>query len=118
MNVRRWLILALIGGPLIGVALAGAVSRPSDPTPMVASMQLALYILGYNPGPIDGLYGRRTVAALTTYAQERRIVLNQATAELVVTLLAAEASEALHDAARTAEPPQGRGLRMLPVYQW
>jgi hypothetical protein len=118
MNVRRWLILALIGGPLIGVALVGAVSRPSDPTPMVASMQLALRILGYDPGPIDGLSGPRTVAALMAYAQDRRIVLNQATAELVVMLLAAEASKALHHVEHPGEALQIRGLRTLPVYQW
>jgi peptidoglycan hydrolase-like protein with peptidoglycan-binding domain len=118
MNVRRWLIPVLVGGQLLGVALAGAASRPADPTPTVAFMQLALRILGYDPGPIDGLSGPRTVAALMAYAQDRRIVLNQATAELVVMLLAAEASKALHHVEPPGEALQIRGLRTLPVYQW
>jgi peptidoglycan hydrolase-like protein with peptidoglycan-binding domain len=118
MNVRHWLILAIVGGQLLGVALAGAASRPSDPSPAVAFMQLALRILGYDPGPIDGLYGRHTIAALTTYAHERQIVLNRATAELVVTLLAAEASEVLDRSAPAGESIGAPGLKMLPVYQW
>jgi hypothetical protein len=52
------------------------------------------------------------------YAQDRRIVLNQATAELVMMLLAAEASKALHHVEPPGEALQIRGLRTLPVYQW
>ena len=118
MNVRRWLILAIVGGQLIGVALVGAAPRPSDPTPTVAFMQLALRILGYDPGPIDGLSGRRTIAALTAYAHERQVVLNRATAELVMTLLAAEASAALGRSAPTGESIGAPRLKMLPVNQW
>lgn len=118
MSLRRWLILAIVGGQLIGVALVGATPRPSHPTPTVAFMQFALRILGYDPGPIDGLSGRRTIAALTTYAHDRQIVLNQATAELVVTLLVAEASEALDPSAPAGESIGAPRLKMLPVYQW
>jgi peptidoglycan hydrolase-like protein with peptidoglycan-binding domain len=118
MSVRRWLILAIVGGQLIGVALVGAVPRPSDPTPTVAFMQLALRTLGYDPGPIDGLSGRRTISALTTYAQDRQIVLNRATAELVVTLLIAEASKALDRSAPTGGAIGAPRMKMLPVYQW
>lgn len=118
MSVRRWLILAIVGGQLIGVTLVGATPRPSEPRPTVAFMQLALRILGHDPGPIDGLSGRRTIAALTTYAHERQIVLNRATVELVVSLLAAEASEVLDRHAPAGESIRAPRLKMLPVYQW
>jgi hypothetical protein len=107
----------MVSGQLIGVALVEAAPRLSDPTPTVAFMQFALRILGYDPGPIDGLSGRRTIAALTTYAQERDIVLNRATAELVVTLLAAEATEVLDRSAPAGESIRAPQLKMLPVYQ-
>jgi hypothetical protein len=81
-------------------------------------LQVALHVLGYDPGLIDGLIGRRTVAALAAYAQDRRIVLNQATAELVVMLLVDEASEVLRQDEHDEEPLRGRSLGMLPVYQW
>ncbi len=118
MTVRRWVIFTVVVGQLTGATLAGAALRPSSPTPSTVLVQLGLRVLGYDPGPIDGLSGRRTVAALAAYARDRRIVLNQATAALVVTLLAAEASEALHYGESAEELLPARGPRMLPVHQW
>jgi peptidoglycan hydrolase-like protein with peptidoglycan-binding domain len=118
MTVRHWFILAMVVGQLTGVALAGAASRSSDPSPTIALVQLSLQVLGYDPGLIDGLSGKHTALALTAYARDRRIVLNQATTELVVTLLAAEASEALRQVGPLEEPLRARPPGKLPVYQW
>jgi peptidoglycan hydrolase-like protein with peptidoglycan-binding domain len=118
MTVRRWFILTMVVGQLTGAALAGAASRPSDPSPLIALVQLSLQVLGYDPGLIDGLSGRHTAVALTAYARDRRIVLNQATAELVVTLLTAEASEALRHVGPAEEPLRARPPKKLPVHQW
>jgi hypothetical protein len=118
MTVRRWVILAMVVGQFTGIALAEAASQPSGPSPTIAFVQLSLRILGYDPGPIDGLSGRYTAAALTAYARDRRIVLNHATTELAVTLLAAEASEALRHVETTQEPLGAQRPGMLPVYQW
>jgi hypothetical protein len=118
MTRRYWIIVAMLVGQLTVVALAGAASRPSAPSPTMAFVQLSLRLLGYDPGPIDGLSGRRTVVALTAYAQDRRIVLNKATMELVLILLSAEASEVLRHVEHDEEPLQGRRPGMLPVYQW
>jgi peptidoglycan hydrolase-like protein with peptidoglycan-binding domain len=118
MTLRHWLILALMVAQLTGVALAGAASRPSGPSPTIGVVQLSLRILGYDPGSIDGLTGRRTIVALTAYAQDRRIVLNEATMELVLLLLSAEASEVIGHGAQVEQPLRGRRWGMLPVYQW
>ena len=118
MTVRCWFILAMVVGQLTGAGLAAAASRPSEPNPTIALVQLSLQVLGYDPGPIDGLSGKHTAVALTAYARDRRIVLNQATAELVVTLLAVEASEALRRAGPLEEPLRARPPAKLPVYQW
>jgi peptidoglycan hydrolase-like protein with peptidoglycan-binding domain len=118
MTVRRWFILAMVVAQLTGVALAGAASRPSGPSPTIALVQLSLRVLSYDPGPIDGLIGQHTATALTAYARDRRIVLNQATTELVVTLLAAEASEALRHVEPAQEPLRAPRPGMLSVYEW
>ena len=44
--------------------------------PMVEDIQQALQQLGYNPGPIDGLMGRKTEAAITAFQQENDLVVD------------------------------------------
>jgi len=41
--------------------------RPGDASPFVELMQLALSRAGYDPGAIDGVFGRRTRAALLSF---------------------------------------------------
>jgi peptidoglycan hydrolase-like protein with peptidoglycan-binding domain len=76
MILLRCMILLLLVGGLTGNALAEAA--PSRPSPLVAvvAIQVQLRTLGYDPGPIDGRAGRRTIAALTAYAKDRGIVVN------------------------------------------
>jgi hypothetical protein len=38
--------------------------------PLVYEVQTSLYRLGYDPGPIDGLYGRRTGDAIAAYEHD------------------------------------------------
>jgi hypothetical protein len=118
MTVRHWLIITTVLGQLIGVAMVGAAPRPRSPSPAIAFMQLSLRVVGYDPGVIDGVNGRQTISALTAYAQDRRIVLNRATADLVGTLLAAEAVQTLRQLQPEEELLGARELEMLPVYQW
>jgi hypothetical protein len=40
---------------------------------LVYDTQVALYQLGYDPGPPDGLYGRRTADAIADYQYEYRL---------------------------------------------
>jgi hypothetical protein len=121
MIIQRWIAAVLLVGGLTGSVLADAAAQPPRPEVAIMAMQVSLQVLGYDPGPIDGLGGRRTVAALATYAQDRGITLNQVTVNLAVALLRAEVHEKLLNAGDTKDPgvaiPQGN-LQTLPVYRW
>jgi len=121
MIMHRWMILLLLIGGLIGTALAEAASSPPRPMVAMVAIQVQLRAVGYDPGPIDGRGGRRTIAALTAYAKDRRIVLNQATASTVMARLRAEASVMLLEGEATEESgasgPQG-DVPVIPIGRW
>lgn len=85
---------AIIGGA-VGAA-AASQARPAPPPPpryyqpaprppvynsgLVYNIQLSLTKLGYNPGPIDGVYGQRTADAISAYEYNNQLpVTGQAT---------------------------------------
>jgi hypothetical protein len=121
MIMYRWMIFVLLVGGLTGNALAEAASYPPSPMVAIVPIQVQLRTLGYDPGPIDGRGGRRTIAALTAYAKDRRIVLNRATVGTVVARLRAEAYVMLLDGETTEESgasgPQG-DLQVIPIGRW
>jgi hypothetical protein len=121
MIMHRWMILTLLVGGLIGNALTEAASDPPSPMVAMVAIQVQLRAVGYDPGPIDGRGGRRTLAALTAYAKDRRIVLNHATVGTVVARLRAEAYVMVLDGEATEEPgasgPQG-DLQVIPIGRW
>ena len=60
----------LLGGVLAMSASAGETSKPRSKAPSsthVREVQEALQKSGYDPGPIDGIMGPRTKAALRNY---------------------------------------------------
>ncbi|MBI2527939.1 MAG: peptidoglycan-binding protein [Candidatus Rokubacteria bacterium] len=68
------LLLSSLPGPTSGLAVSEARpdlstrTRPVPPKPrFVGDAQRALHDLGYRPGPIDGIVGPRTRAALTRF---------------------------------------------------
>ena len=121
MIMHRWMILTLLVGGLIGNALTEAASSPPSPTVAMVAIQVQLRALGDDPGPIDGRGGRHTIAALTAYAKDRGIVLNQATVGPVVARLRAEASVMLLDGEASEESgtsgPQG-DVPVIPIGRW
>lgn len=118
MTMRRGLVLLIVLSGLMWTSMATAASRPSGPAPELVAVQVSLYVLGYNPGPIDGLGGPRTIAALTAYAEDRSIVLNQATMSLVLELLHLDTLEELRNAAGEKSPEESSEPRLLPIQQW
>ncbi len=44
--------------------------------PAVRDLQMALKALGHDPGPIDGVFGARTEAAVKAFQQEREITVD------------------------------------------
>jgi hypothetical protein len=51
-------------------ALGGALLFEASPSPTVAEAQRLLTAIGYQPGPVDGVYGPRTGAALQAFQTE------------------------------------------------
>lgn len=68
--MRRRLGLAVVASALtaVGLAQAAASDRP-QPDPNVAGLQTALAVKGFYHGPIDGIRGPRTTAAIRTLQQ-------------------------------------------------
>ncbi len=121
MVSRRWIALVMLAAGLVAVPMADAASHRRGPAPEVATMQMGLRMLGYDPGLIDGLEGPRTVAALDAYAADRGIVLNQGTVDLVLALLRAETRDQLLNDRQAGEGEEQGGwsrmtnLRRRPI---
>jgi peptidoglycan hydrolase-like protein with peptidoglycan-binding domain len=118
VTIRRRLTLLVLVAGLLGTSTAATASRPLAPAPAIVVMQVGLYILGFDPGPIDGFEGPRTIAALAAYAEERGIVLNQATLSLVLALLQQEMEEELRTAARQVPLQDSSKPLFLPIQHW
>jgi len=53
---------------------------------VVRNLQRALLAAGHNPGPIDGVIGRETLAAIKGYQQEKNLAVGQLTIETIRSL--------------------------------
>ena len=53
---------------------------------VVRNLQRALLASGHNPGPIDGVIGRETLAAMKGYQQEKNLAVGQLTIETIRSL--------------------------------
>jgi hypothetical protein len=78
--MRRFLVgtvavsIAVLLGGLAGESLARPSREAAPPAPrFVREAQRALRDLGYPPGPLDGILGRQTKAALAKYQRAERI---------------------------------------------
>jgi hypothetical protein len=74
---------------------AGAVFGPADTDPAllgkpaIASMQAALAQLGYDPGPIDGVFGPKTSAAIRAFQHAEELLVDGTLSTVTRTRLAA-----------------------------
>ncbi len=59
-----------------GTAPATAATPPRHNRQMVYETQELLTLLGYDPGPIDGLYGSRTGSAISTYQRNNSLLVD------------------------------------------
>jgi hypothetical protein len=121
MITQRWMILVLLVGGLTAHTLTETASDPPSPMVAVVPVQVQLRALGYDPSPIAGRGGRRTIGALTAYAEDQGIILNEATVGTVVARLRAEAYVMLLNGEATEESvppgPQGDPL-VLSINRW
>lgn len=119
MTTRQWTALAMLVLGFATASMARGVPQSLDPAQEVAMVQVSLTVLGYQPGPIDGLGGRRTVAALAAYAKDRGVVLNQATVNLVVALLHVETRQEILTPGEEEEGQPFTGVEStIPPLQW
>jgi lysozyme family protein len=78
---RRWDIGVLLPGVEYDGAAAGlppivrAEALP-NPDPRVTEIQLALEAKGFDPGPIDGLYGEQTQAAVASFQAANGLIVD------------------------------------------
>lgn len=94
--------IAVLGdGRLMLSALGGALLFESTPSPTVAEAQRLLAQLGYQPGPVDGVYGPRTGAALQAFQADSGVL---ATGAFDAATLFALSARAAGDA---PPPPDG-----------
>jgi hypothetical protein len=63
MRMHRWMILLLLFGGRLGNAVTDAASSPPSPMGAIVAIQVQLWALGDDPGPIDGRGGWRTIVA-------------------------------------------------------
>jgi peptidoglycan hydrolase-like protein with peptidoglycan-binding domain len=60
---------------------------PEDLTrPEVRAMQQLLQRLGYDPGPVDGIVGPQTIAAMRAFANDRNLQQDQEALALLLEL--------------------------------
>ena len=59
--------------------------RVSRHDPLVYDTQAALAQLGYEPGPVDGAYGRKTSAAITEYQKENGLLVTGTPSDALLT---------------------------------
>jgi peptidoglycan hydrolase-like protein with peptidoglycan-binding domain len=72
--MRHRVLLAVAASAFLPVTVAGAaVSDRQRPDPNVAGLQTALAVKGFYRGPIDGLRGPKTDAALRAFRQSVRL---------------------------------------------
>jgi peptidoglycan hydrolase-like protein with peptidoglycan-binding domain len=89
----------------------GSYVSPVSPGESLASMQRCMRDMGFHPGPIDGIKGPRTEAALSRWAARRRLLGGDYTSEQFTALFMADCARTM---AGTSPPPAA--MPQLPLY--
>ena len=71
-----------------GAPLSQAAPPPSNLNQGVVSLQSQLAARGYDPGPIDGMMGERTRAAIRAYQRDRQMQVDGQVSQALVASLA------------------------------
>jgi hypothetical protein len=82
-----------------------------SPGASLPSMQRCLRDMGFDPGPIDGIKGPRTEAAINRWAARRGIPQGSYTADQLTTMFKADCARTL---AETSPPPAA--MPQFPLY--
>ncbi len=76
---KRWLGPPKEQSSKVGAAdrQAAASAQPAQGRQLVAGTQSGLKRMGYDPGPIDGILGPRTRAAIRAYQKDHRLAVDE-----------------------------------------
>ena len=96
---------------LADISQLGSYAAPVSPGESLASMQRCLRDMGFDPGPIDGIKGPRTEAALIRWAARRRLLGGDYTADHITALFMADCARTM---AGTSPPPTA--MPQFPLY--
>jgi hypothetical protein len=96
---------------LADISQLGSYAAPVSPGESLASMQRCLRAMGFDPGPIDGIKGPRTDAALIRWAARRRLLGGEYMADQITAMFMADCARAM---AGTTAPPTA--MPQLPLY--
>jgi hypothetical protein len=89
----------------------GSHASPVAPGESLASMQRCLRDMGFDPGPIDGIKGPRTEAALIRWAARRRLLDGGYTSAQITALFMTDCARTM---AGTSPPPAA--MPQFPLY--
>lgn len=95
---------------LAEISHLGSYAEPVAPGEALASMQRCLRDMGFDPGPIDGIKGPRTEAALSRWAR-RRLLGGDYAANQITAMFMADCARTM---AGTAPPPAA--MPQYPLY--
>ena len=96
---------------LAEISQLGSHASPVAPGESLASMQRCLRDMGFDPGPIDGIKGPRTEAALIRWAARRRLLDSGYTSAQITALFMADCARTM---AGTSPPPAA--MPQFPLY--
>jgi peptidoglycan hydrolase-like protein with peptidoglycan-binding domain/DNA invertase Pin-like site-specific DNA recombinase len=98
-----------------GLLQYGAGYGKADGTPPVRVVQRTLRRLGWQPGPVDGLYGPRTEAAVTRFQSAARVAVDGIVGPDTRRALTRANNEPLRRGAGFAQPDGSPRVRALQV---
>jgi peptidoglycan hydrolase-like protein with peptidoglycan-binding domain len=96
---------------LAEISQLGSYAAPDSPGASLASMQRCLRDMGFDPGPIDGIRGPRTEAALMRWAAQRRLLGGDYTPNQITAMFMADCARTM--AGTPSLPP---ALPQFPLY--
>lgn len=84
ISVPYWTALGFIKEPTGSVVHSSARGAATTEQAVVAKIQALLFRLGYRPGPIDGILGPRTRAAIGRYQEKSGMSVDRKPSELLL----------------------------------
>ncbi len=93
-----------------------AALYPGDRGPEVLTLQSSLQQAGYDPGPIDGVYGDQTENAVRQFQRDRNLVVDGVVGEQTLNVLQSPASPVVTEGGAVGQVPS-EGAHIIELQQ-